>query len=284
MLQNISCGINTVQGLSGSMDMSIPCVYATISSLREKDAVRLNKGTVIPERHTYLNLLMAMLHDYTSASENLSGNGMDLLAELLDPKSVKELSAALGTDRRTVTARINKMKQNGLVYKEGGKYGINDIFWPEVRKMAAEYDTYRRTIDLRVPSDSRVYFTSKDYAVFSNDRKIDYQRTAFSVYGDHGVPVYANTYYYCTLSEAPTLSEIMEHSMQIISADRDKRLRMIALIFYKKYIYKFNDIMHPMKKEMDLVLKTNNGTVSGWLPLKEMQTRAEMYGVNLCDN
>jgi len=284
MLQNISRGINTVSGLSGSMDISIPRVYATVSSLREKGAVSLNDGTVIPERHTYLSLLLTMLHDHRSASDNLSGNGMDLLAELLDPKSVAELSAALRADRRTVMSRIDKMKRNGLVYKDGGRYRMNDVFWPELRKLITEYDVYRKTVDLTVPSDSRIYFRSKDRTVFSNDRDIDYHRTAFSRYGDHGITVHTNTNYYCTLAEQPTLSEIMEHSMDIISSDRDKRLRTVALIFYKKYTDSFGCIAHPMKEEMEMVLRMKNDTADGWLPLKEMQARADIYGVDLYDN
>jgi predicted transcriptional regulator len=283
MLQNVSRGINTVEGLSESMGISVSRVYATVSSLKQKGAVHLKDSTVVPERHTYLNLLLIMLHDHGSASDNLSGNGMDLLAELLVEKSVTELSAALKEDRRTIMSRMNKMKRNGLVYKSEGRYMINDAFWPDLRKVAAEYDVFRKTIDLRAPSDSRVYFRSDAYAVFSNDRIIDHRMTAFSKYGEYGVTVHTNTNYYCTLTMPPTLSEIMEHSMDIISSDRDKRLRTVALILYKKYIKDFEGIEHPMKDEMNKVLGMKDKTSAGWLPLKEMQTRAKMYGVDLYD-
>jgi predicted transcriptional regulator len=284
MLQNISRGMNTVAGLSESMGVSVPRIYATVSSLKEKGAVDLKESKIIPERHTYLNLLLMMLHDHLSVSDNLSGNGMDILSELLDEKSVTELSAALGEDKRTVISRIDKMKRNGMVYKDGEKYRINDVFWPELRRLAIEYDTYRKIIDLRAPPDSRIYFRSDAYALFSNDRIINYQRTAFSKYSEYDMTVHANTNYYCTLPVTPTLQDIMEHSMQIISSDKDKRLRMVALIFYKKHINEFRDIGHPMKDEMDNVLKMKDGSADGWLPLKEMQTRAMVYGVDLYDN
>jgi hypothetical protein len=71
--------------------------------------------------------------------------------------------------------------------------------------------------------------------------------------------------------------------MEIISSDKDKRLRTVALIFYKKHIDRFGCIRHPMKDEMDAVLRVKEGSAEGWLPLKEMQTRAEMYGVDLFD-
>ncbi|MCL2317946.1 MAG: hypothetical protein FWC44_02670 [Methanomassiliicoccaceae archaeon] len=283
MLQQISRGVNTVVGLSESMDMSVPRIYATASALRKKGAVYLKDGTIIPERHTFLNLLLTMLHDHTSAAHNLSGNGLDVLVLLLDGRNISDLSYILGDDRRTVMSRIEKMKRNGIVYKEGRVYKINDVFWPDLRKLVTEYDTFRTTIDFRVPPDSRTYFSSRDHAVFSNDRDIDYQKTAFSVYGEYGVTVFANTNYYCTLSAPPTLSEVMEHSMEIITADKDKRLRMAALIFYKKYIDEFGNIKHPMKEEMDEVLRTKERAAEGWLPIGEMQTRAEMYGVDLCD-
>jgi predicted transcriptional regulator len=283
MLQNVSHGISSVAELSGSMAISTPRVYAIASSLKEKGAVRLKDGFIIPERHTYLNLLLIMLHDHRSAADNLSGTGMDLLAELLAEKNVTELSVALKEDRRTVMSRINKMKRNGLVFKDGKDYRINDVFWPELRRLITEYDIYRKTIDLRVPSDSRVYSSTAEHAVFSNDRDLNCRRTAFSMYGEYGLTVHTNTNYYCTLQKPPTLSEVMEHSMEIISSDKDKRLRMAALIFYRKHIDSFECIKHPMKDEMDTVLRMKDDTAEGWLPLKEMQVRAEMYGVDLYD-
>ncbi|MCL2149185.1 MAG: hypothetical protein FWH47_07610, partial [Methanomassiliicoccaceae archaeon] len=83
MLQHVSRGVSTVAGLSSSMGVSVPRVYAIASSLKKKGAAHLGGGMVVPERHTYLSLLLAMLHDYGSAADNLSGNGLDLLAELL---------------------------------------------------------------------------------------------------------------------------------------------------------------------------------------------------------
>jgi hypothetical protein len=38
-----------------------------------------------------------------------------------------------------------------------------------------------------------------------------------------------------------------------------------------------------MKDEMELVLENRYGKVKGWVPLKEMQTRAEIYDVDLYD-
>jgi hypothetical protein len=38
-----------------------------------------------------------------------------------------------------------------------------------------------------------------------------------------------------------------------------------------------------MKDEMDAVLRMKDNAAEGWLPLREMQTRAEVYGVDLYD-
>jgi hypothetical protein len=58
---------------------------------------------------------------------------------------------------------------------------------------------------------------------------------------------------------------------------------MMALIFYKKYKNELKNVDHPMKEEMETVLATKTGKVNGWVPLKEMQTRAKMYEVDLYD-
>jgi len=149
MLQHMSHGVNTVKGLTESLEVTKPRVYALVTSLREKGAVYLDYGTIIPEKHTYLGLLMTMLHDHESLSDDLSVNGMDLLAELLEGKTVTELSDALDEGRVAVRSRLKILKSSGLVYKDGRTYRINDALWPELRKMISEYDVYRKTALIR---------------------------------------------------------------------------------------------------------------------------------------
>jgi hypothetical protein len=120
--------------------------------------------------------------------------------------------------------------------------------------------------------------------VFSHDRDLEQTRTAFSRFGEYGIRIFLDTQYYCNIADPLNVSDVMIHCFEVIATETNWRLRMLALIFYKKYINELKDISHPMKDEMECVLGTKEGKVNGWVPLKEMQERATMYGVDLYDN
>jgi len=135
------------------------------------------------------------------------------------------------------------------------------------------------TNDLRVPTGSILYYSSKAYAIFSIDKELEYTKTAFSLYSEMGVTLHHFTRYYCTLGSPLTIQDVFTHSLHIIGVDGDWRLKMMALIFYVKYRDELEGVEHPMKDTMNEILK--GFRVKGWVPLREMQERADMYGVKL---
>lgn len=283
-LQHISRGIDRVTDIAEAMGISASRVYRVVASLNKKGVVHLENGTVVPERQPYLSMLLTILRDSEYSAEALSGNGMEILAEMTVPRTVTELSVSLEEDRRTVLSRLTTMRKVSMVVKNGNKYDINRKIWPELVEVANEYQTYREHIDLRAPAGSRLYFENKDYVVFSDNRSLkDYSLTAFSRYTEFGVQIHLRTKYYCN-AVISKIDDIFLHSLYVISKNNDWRLKMFALIFYKKYKNELTNIKHPLVTEMELVLSTKEGKVSGWVPLKEMQERAEMYGVDLYGN
>jgi len=171
-----------------------------------------------------------------------------------------------------------------MLSKDGDKYVINDRIWPELRDLADRYADYSGSFDARVPPGSRIYHRSRSLVIFSDDRDLKYTKTAFSRFGEYGIKIYLLTRYYCTLPEPLTIRDVFLHTLEIIATDNEWRRRMMALIFYKKHRDELKDTDHPMKDEMELVLRTREGKVDGWVPLREMQERAGMYEVDLYDN
>ncbi|MDR0790940.1 MAG: hypothetical protein LBE47_00190, partial [Methanomassiliicoccaceae archaeon] len=154
--------------------------------------------------------------------------------------------------------------------------------WPKVKDLAHSYREYTELIDPRVPFGSEIYHRSNEIAVFSSDMTLNNTRTAFSRYGEYGMKIYPGTNYYCSPDKELDLKDIFLHSLYVVEKDKGWRNKMLALIFYVMHKHELDDISHTITDDMRTVL--NGGHVKGWVPLKEMNERAKMYGVDLYYN
>jgi predicted transcriptional regulator len=278
MLSDIGRGHDTVPSLIASMGTTRAQVYKILSSLRKKEILHTKKGKVILERKTHVALLMRTLRNSMMSYVPLSGNGMDILTELTEPRTVKELSESLNIHQTTVSEKIRQLSSLSMIWKEGTKYYVNLKLWPDLPELIHAYRSYHRNNDPRAAPGSMIHHVSKDLVVFSNDSELENTKTAFSRYPEFGMDVGGVTEYYCDLEQV-SLKDVFLHSLHVISDDKDWWLRMMALIFYVKYKDELKDTEHKMKDEMDVVL--TGVRVKGWVPLSEMNERAVMYGVRL---
>ena len=279
VLSEMSSGEEDVLVIAGALNMSRSQIYRVVGSLREKDVVKLNERRLTLCRGAYQALLSTVLHYSFGARDILADSGLEVLAEMAEPRTVSEIAAAAEIHQTTVSRKITDMRRLGMVRKSGTKYYVNYEYWPNLKELAEAYKSYKMTNDLRVPTGSVLYYSSKAYAIFSNDKELEYTKTAFSLYSEMGVVLHHFTRYYCTLGSPLTIQYVFTHSLHIISVDDDWRLKMMALIFYVKYRDELERVEHPMKDTMNEILKGSR--VKGWVPLREMQERADMYGVKL---
>ncbi|MCL2148500.1 MAG: transcriptional regulator [Methanomassiliicoccaceae archaeon] len=284
LLSHVGRGAASVADLCTATGLSKVQVYRTVASLDKKGAVRLDSGGVAVRDQAHLYALMNVMHDSASAVTLLAGNGLDVVKELREPRTARDVSQRLGVSQRTVSRSIKGMMNVGMLSKDGDTYTINARMWPELPPLADRYADYAESFDERVPIGSRIYRKSKGSVVFSNDRDLCFTKTAFSRFEEYGIGIYLDTHYYCDLAGPPTVGEIISHCLDVISVERNWRLRMMALIFYKKHRDGSEIVTHPMIAELEQVLRTKVGKVEGWIPLREMQERAEMYGVDLYDD
>ena len=284
LLSNVGKGIVNIAELSETMELSKVQIYRTVAALEKKGAVRYEEGEIIFQEQPHLYTLVNTMHDASSAITLLAGNGIDIIREMREPGTAAEVAERLGISQRTVSRSIKRMRNVGMLSKNGDRYMINEKMWPELLQLADRYADYSESFDERVPSGSRIYHKSRSLVIFSDDRDLEHTKTAFSRFGEYGIKIYLGTRYYCNLPDPLTIHDILLHCLEIITTEKNWRMRMMTLIFYKKYRNDLKDIVHPMKDEMETVLRTKAGKVNGWVPLKEMQTRAEMYGVDLYDN
>jgi len=280
MLFDVSKGSDTSSSLMEMGNKTKAQIYKVLKSLREKEVLRLERGKVTVEDKTHLIILLNILRRLHGSYDPISNGGTEILAELAtSPRFVNELAERIGYDRTTVSRKIKKMESRSMVIKEGGKYSLNRQVWPDLEEFATSYSLYRKNNDPRVIRGSRVYYVSKDLIIFSNEAEADFIKTAFSRYTEFGIKIGLRTNYYCNLKRDLSVSDVFLHSLYVISDDKDWWLRMMALIFYAKHKDELKGVKHKMKEDMDAVLTGSD--VKGWVPLREMQERAEMYGVIL---
>jgi len=280
MLSAVNKGSDTPSSLTEAENRTKAQIYKVLDSLRKKGTLRLDKGKIIIEDKTHTILLLNVLRRLHGSYEPVSNGGTEILAELATaPRSVNELAERVGVDRTTVSRKIKNMESRSMVGKENGKYSINEGVWPDMGEFARSYSLYRKNNDPRAIRGSRVYYVSNDLIVFSNETAVDLTKTAFSKYAEFGIKMGLRTNYYCDLKRDLSVADVFLHSLYVISEDEDWWLRMMALIFYAKYKEELKGTKHKMKDEMDAVLA--GSYVNGWVPLREMQERADMYGVEL---
>ena len=279
VLSEMSSGEEDVLVIAGALNMSRTQIYRVVKSLREKDLVKLNERRLTLCRGTYQALLSEVLHYSLDARDILADSGLEVLAEMTEPRTVSEIAATAEIHQTTASRKIVDMRSLGMVRKSGTRYYINYEYWPKLRELAEAYKAYKTTNDLRVPTGSILYYSSKAYAVFSTDKELECTKTAFSLYSEMDVVLHLFTNYYCTLESPLAIQDVFTHSLHIISVDDDWRLKMMTLIFYVKYRDELREVKHPMKDTMNEILKGSR--VKGWVPLWEMQERADMYGVKL---
>jgi len=279
LLSDISRGNDTTSSLIRTADISAAQIYSLLGSLRKKEILRLENGKIILENKTHITLLVNILHRSYGSYEPLSGHGMDILGELMAPRTAEELAERLEIHQTTVSRKIREMMNLSMIRKERGKFFINRQLWQDLPDLADAFVSYKKNNDPRVIPGSKIYFNSKDLVVFSNDSNAEYTKTAFSAYSGLRIEIILETNYYCVPERILSVSDVFLHSLYVISRDGDWWLKMMALIFYVKFADELKEIRHPIKDEMNVIL--SGSRIPGWVPLEEMRERADMYGVRL---
>jgi predicted transcriptional regulator len=280
-LSEISNGADDVPTLSEVLDISGSQAYKIVRSLNEKELVYLEHGALFIEKKTHLAILLEILNASPDSYILLSDSGLDIIRTLIEPRTVSEISSVTGLHQTTITRKIDQMRRMGMVRKENSTYSINEKIWPKMMSLACSYDEYTKLTDPRAPFGSEIYHSSDDIMIFSSNRTLNNKRTAFSKYGDLGMKIHPGTNYYCSSDRELDIKDIFLHSLYVIENDKSWRNKMLALIFYVMHKNELSGILHPVVNDMRTIL--NGGRIDGWAPLKEMNERARMYGVDLYD-
>ncbi len=281
LLSEYSRGADEIEELSAKLGVSITQIYRIVESLSRKNVIILKNRKIVNENRTHIVLLLNVLRGSEDAYIPLSDRGIEMIMVMRRPVTMKEISCVTGSSVSTVSRKIKQMIGLSMVICKDRLYSLNNSVWGELNELCSEIESYENNIDPRIPSGCVLYHSDRDSAVFSSMSNLPFKRTAFSVFERYGVKLFSRINYYTTENREMTVDDVFLHALWVITKDNDWRLKMMSLIFYVKNKESLQNIRHPIKSEMDAIIAGKE--VKGWVPVEEMQERADMYGVKIID-
>lgn len=278
VLSSVSEGCDNPAKVSESTGISLTQVYRVVNDLRRIDLLE-DSRTLTLKRTPMTSSLTKLLQSVPDVYMPLSSNGAEILAALDVPRTVPEICQRSGLELSRTYTKMRELHRRSMVAKQGHRYSVNERIWP---MLVPFLNDYRRFLEINpegVPVSATVYHRGKDSTLFYSMEPTKYEKTAFSVYGEYGIDILSEGSYCRTDEGEPTMDEVFLDSLYVISKTDDWRLKMFALIFYCKYRDRLKIPDLPVMNDMLDVL--DGKRVKGWVPLWEMQERADMYGVEL---
>ena len=280
ILEQIAKGNKDIINISEVINKSSKQIYKASQSLKDNEFLYLSKGRLEPRIATHVTLLLQLLAKHPNIIQILSGSGIQILASLLQQKTVKEIVTETGLKKSIIYEKINQAYNISVVVrKKKQKYVINKALWDNLRGCLEELKKLDDITDIRVPANSIIYYKTKGEIIFSNESELDATLTAFSAYENYGIKLLLTTKYYYLPNKTLSRKEIFVHSIYITEKEGDIRLLTYVALFYVKFKKEFNSIKHPLLEKIKKVLKGKN--IRGCPSFEEIRDRAEIYDIRL---
>lgn len=134
----------TISGLAERLDRSQSYISEVVTELAEKGLVRKERHgrgkQIVPTESKAVELYLDLSQRYAHIDfpEPLSGPTIPLLYYLDEPTSVAELADRTDNYRNTVNRRVKRLRDRGILRKDGVRYRLNDEF-QSLNQFAREY-------------------------------------------------------------------------------------------------------------------------------------------------
>ena len=216
--------------------------------------------------------LMNIMRPSKGIAKLFSNSGLDILIELREPKTIKELESSLGISQATAYRRLRTAMDVGAVIEQCGSYQINKIAWPELSDLLNCAFERKRVFDERIPRDSEILIRKGKETVFSNPRQLDFNNTGFTIMGELDLELGFCDRYYTTSVERIGIKDAFEDAFNISNVKDDYRLRLMLILFYEKN----KDMINPPEEFLKIRDMIMSGTkVPRWPTLKDIESRLE---------
>jgi len=278
ILEQIALGNTEIKTVAESLNKDISRIYRIRKQLTEKGILNLSRNILNPKKAAHVALLFQLLIKHPNLIQLLSESGLPILAELLEPKTVEEITIKTGYQKSMIYRKIRQaMNISAVIPTDNHRYLINEKIWKNLKDFLVEYKIHQETTDARVPANSTIYYKDKNEIVFANNNDFDASFTGFSAYEQYGIKLLLTTNYYYLPKKALSKQEVFMHSLYITQKETDIRNLTFVGLFYVKYKNKLQRIKHPIVDNIKLILEGK--TIEGYPALRTLKEKAEVYDI-----
>lgn len=236
----------TIRSIAQELDLSPPELSRLVKSLKVKGLVVVDRqgmtSSVSISDQKHASRLRRVLGEFShmKLERVISLASMDVLSALAaSPRSSRTaLNQSSGVSARTLHTTLKRLRELGVVrVRTRGVYEISDRFQP-VAEFVREFDDYSNQMEARGFCPDAVVIWQRGREFIMRTKRVgereDYRLTAFSVFGQYGVPLFlAWQYYYHPVGEwRRTIDEVLLQSMLL--KPRDTRENTAILMLWLK--------------------------------------------------
>ncbi|MBU0615987.1 MAG: hypothetical protein KJ601_07905, partial [Nanoarchaeota archaeon] len=202
-----------IKDIAKALNKSIKQIYRVSKNL--EDFITLSSGALMPKKSLHTVSLLHLLDKHPKIIDILSGSGIQILMQLLQPKTVEEIGQETKLKKSMIYKKIGQAYGLSIVAKENKRYLINQKIWPDLKGFIDEYKKFYETTDARIPASSIIYHKDDEEIIFSNKKGLDAKLTAFSVYDKYNIKILLTTNFYCLQKKILSKKDIFLHSVYI---------------------------------------------------------------------
>ena len=259
--------------IAKALNKSKSQISRSINSLETKGFIENNKLKKLP----HISLLLQALKNNPQLTNIINDSSFEILLEFSFASSVEDLSKKF--KKITIYKTLQKFKKYNLIKKFKDYYFINRAIWSDLYEFVVAYNEYSKTIDSRIPLDSKIYYKTKKEILFSSNKELNATKTAFSAYKDYGIKLMLTKNYYYLPNKKLSLKQIFLHSLYILEKEYDYKYFIFLALFYLKHKKILNNINHPILKIVKDIL--NKKVIKDYPTFDEIKERAKVYDIKV---
>ncbi len=290
----------TLKQISLELDKSQSRISSVVGDLENKGLVDLEKRglskkiSVTNSKHASVLKKLFAMHpvDFENC---LSGSALEVLQPITeDDLSRSEVSKRCGYSERTVSRVFGRMKERGMIVKEGDFYSINPRY-AVLSEFISEFQSYLNVKRSRSfsPTSTMIWEKGKEFLIETRETNEEkhYFLTGYDRLADFGVPLITTEsryYFYTEMKDELVLEDVCLHTL-ITDSSSTRNLLYVLLAIGKNKVnwsylksesvrYGLEDTAAALKEYMDSRGKKKAKYFPPW---EEYKTKAREYEIDV---
>ncbi|MBI5065713.1 hypothetical protein HZA97_05750 [Candidatus Woesearchaeota archaeon] len=264
------------QELAAHFKSSSTTISKNLLPLKEFDLIKKEAKKFCLTTNKFALILAQFLFENPGSEDLLYGEGLEIISELKNPKTIVELAKDLEISKISAYRHTNTFLKRGLLSKEKTKYELNEKVWPDLKVLSEEAEFHQVKLNKNIPGNSKIYYYSKNRIIFSTSRLVEACLTSFSKYSSLGISIFEQENFYRLPIAKLGITDIFLDSLECA-----KSIRRILLctLFFLKHKSELNKIDHSFLEKIKKVLSGEK--IEGFPSFEEIKEKAEMYDIKI---